>query len=180
MTDEIYFDTDCLSHFLRVKEQRILVALYSGRIAVPMIVYQELSSPLIKQYSLKTDIDILIKNKHVLLKKMEPESLVEEKYYEILYNTKTRIPGIGKGEASVMSFAFINQGVMASNNLKDVRDFVKEHQIKNLTTADILIEAFKMNVISRFDVNEIWHRMLKHGAKLPNQSFDEFEQLKEK
>ena len=42
MTEKYFFDTDCLSAFLWVREESVLAKLYSGRIILPAQVYNEL------------------------------------------------------------------------------------------------------------------------------------------
>jgi hypothetical protein len=55
MTDNLFFDTDCLSAFLWVGNENILVNLYGNRIIVPKQVYDELSRPFIPHLKQKTD-----------------------------------------------------------------------------------------------------------------------------
>ena len=43
MTNELFFDTDCLSAFLWINDTNILHELYGGKIVLPEPVYQELS-----------------------------------------------------------------------------------------------------------------------------------------
>lgn len=45
MIEKLFFDTDCISSFLWVKEENILFKLYSGRIILPKQVLNELSNP---------------------------------------------------------------------------------------------------------------------------------------
>ena len=45
MTEKLFFDTDCISSFLWVKEENILFKLYYGRIVLPKEVYVELLNP---------------------------------------------------------------------------------------------------------------------------------------
>ena len=47
MTDKLFFDTDCLSSFLWINQEGILLKLYPGRIILPKQVYNELSNPCI-------------------------------------------------------------------------------------------------------------------------------------
>lgn len=42
MTEKYFFDTDCLSAFLWVREESILAKLYAGKIILPAQVYNEL------------------------------------------------------------------------------------------------------------------------------------------
>lgn len=44
MTDDLFFDTDCLSAFFWINDTNILHELYGGRIVLPEPVYQELSN----------------------------------------------------------------------------------------------------------------------------------------
>jgi len=37
MTNKLFFDTDCISSFLWVKEENILIKLYPGRIVLPKL-----------------------------------------------------------------------------------------------------------------------------------------------
>jgi len=45
LTDSLFFDTDCLSAFLWVGNEDLLVKLYPGKVMIPQQVYNELSSP---------------------------------------------------------------------------------------------------------------------------------------
>lgn len=42
MTDIYFFDTDCISAFLWVRNESILAKLYPGRIVLPTQVYDEI------------------------------------------------------------------------------------------------------------------------------------------
>lgn len=56
MTDDLFFDTDCLSAFLWINDTNILHELYGGRIVLPEPVYQELSNPCIPHTGQRTDL----------------------------------------------------------------------------------------------------------------------------
>jgi hypothetical protein len=65
MTEQLFFDTDCLSSFLWVRRENILLQLYSGRIILPQQVFNELSNPIVphlksKVAALKANGDIEI------------------------------------------------------------------------------------------------------------------------
>lgn len=62
MTDDLFFDTDCLSAFLWINDTNILHELYGGRIVLPEPVYQELSNPCIPHIGQRTDL-LLVDNK---------------------------------------------------------------------------------------------------------------------
>ena len=56
MTDDLFFDTDCLSAFLWINDTKILHELYGGRIVLPEPVDQELSNPCIPHIGQRTDL----------------------------------------------------------------------------------------------------------------------------
>lgn len=55
MTDKYFFDTDCLSAFLWVRNENLLIKLYGGKIVLPQQVYSELSHPRIPHLKKLTD-----------------------------------------------------------------------------------------------------------------------------
>lgn len=55
MTNELFFDTDCLSAFLWINDTNLLEQLYGGKIIIPGPVYQELSNPSIPHIKRRAD-----------------------------------------------------------------------------------------------------------------------------
>ena len=55
MTDKLFFDTDCISAFLWVKEENILFKLYPGKIILPKPVFNELNNPSIPHIKRKVN-----------------------------------------------------------------------------------------------------------------------------
>ena len=62
MTEPLFLDTDCLSTFLIVQRENLVLQLYAGRIGIPMQVYLELR----KVPFMKTKIDALLNAKRVV------------------------------------------------------------------------------------------------------------------
>lgn len=73
-----------------------------------------------------------------------------------------------------MVLAKFNEGILASNNLRDVKKYTHEFNLKLITTADILIDAFTELYIDETEANKIWADMLKKQRKLPAASFSEY------
>jgi len=172
LTDTLFFDTDCLSAFLWVNDQSLLAELYSGKIVIPKQVYDELSNPRVTH--LKARIDTLLLNSDAELATI---LMGTEEY--ALYRTMTDNPepghiAIGKGEASALAMAKVRGGIVASNNLRDVKAYVKEFGLKLVTTGDILKEALEKGLISEEEGNSLWKDMLKKRRKLGYNSFSEF------
>lgn len=134
--DPIYFDTDCLSAFLWVKHEHVLHALYPGRLFIPYETYSEVS----RVPHLKVQTDSMIAN-HLL---QIEHILIDSKTYEIFSTLTTPKTGqivIGNGEAACIALAIINDGLLASNNLRDIAYYVRIYNLKLITSSSILESA---------------------------------------
>lgn len=172
MTEKMFFDTDCFSSFLWVGREDIILIKYKGRIVIPQYVYEEFCRPGVNQLRVKVDNMLAAK----LLLRMDIIFGSEEAK---LFRELTKMPRnghtvIGKGEASALVLAKFNEGILASNNLRDVKKYTHEFNLKLITTADILIDAFTDLYIDETEANKIWTDMLKKQRKLPAASFSEY------
>ena len=92
----LYFDTDCLSAFLWVKDESILTQLYPGRVMIPKQVYDELGSV----PHLQERIDILLGRNEVKLLEIEADTPAAELYAELTGSPRPGHAVIGRGEAA--------------------------------------------------------------------------------
>ena len=81
---------------------------------------------------------------------------------------------IGDGEASAIALAKIKNGILASNNFRDIKQYIDEFCLEYTTTGLILIDAYKRGIITEKQGNDIWEKMLKKRRKLGAQSFSEY------
>ena len=81
---------------------------------------------------------------------------------------------IGRGEASAIALAKVRGGVVASNNLRDVKSYVEEFGVELITTGDILKEALNRELITEAEGNSLWQNMLRKRRKLGYASFSEY------
>ena len=172
MTDSLYFDTDCLSSFLWVKEEHLLTSLYSGKMKIPQQVYNELSYPGTPQ--LKTRVDILISNGDAVIVSILTDTPEFSFYLKLTTSPDEGHIIIGKGEAAAIALASTSGGTVASNNLKDVAAYVSELSLRHITTGDILIKALGESLISEDEGNIIWSAMLAKKRKIGAASFTEY------
>lgn len=171
MTDKLFFDTDCISSFLWVGEENILFKLYSGRIILPKQVYDELSNPCVPHF--KRKVNQLCMSGDIFIKEIiigTEEYLI---YYELVRTSKGE-KAIGKGEAAVIALAKIYNGILASNNLKDVDKYVKKYELEHITTSDILVSALDKGCINEKTGNQIWKDMIERRRKLPTKTFTDY------
>lgn len=143
MTEKYFFDTDCLSAFLWVREESILAKLYAGRIILPAQVYNELK----KVPHLLARADTLKNNGDLLVESMEVGSV---EYKDYLQMTTAPEPGmriIGDGEAAGIAMVKQRGGTLASNNMRDIPPYVKKYSIDHVTTGDISLDMTGLRVL---------------------------------
>ena len=171
-TNPVFFDTDGVSAFLWVNEESLLCKLYPGRIVIPVPVYIELSNPCIRH--LKRRIDLLVNNNLATLRKLDVGTNEYSLYREMTISPRKGHAIIGNGEAAAIALAVQCGGIVASNNLRDVKSYVAEYDLRLFTTGDILKEALKRGIIDENAGNGIWSQMLSKKRKLGYGSFSQF------
>lgn len=73
-----------------------------------------------------------------------------------------------------MALAHLNDGIVASNNLSDVEEYIGNLDIELITSSMILSGAFEENIISEDDANILWDDMIDKGLILPKDSFSNY------
>lgn len=171
MTDSIFFDTDCICAFLWVNEVCLLEKIVDGKIMIPKPVYDEIDRPSIPH--LKRRVDLLLERGSAEIVYLSVDS---EEY--ALYRELTTFSGnnkvIGRGEAASISLAKTYDGILGSNNLKDVAYYVQKFSLEHKTTGDLLVEAYERGLITEAEGNAIWQAMLNKRRQIGAQSFTEY------
>ncbi|HHV17631.1 MAG TPA: hypothetical protein GXZ27_02050 [Thermoanaerobacterales bacterium] len=172
MTDKLFFDTDCISSFLWVKEENILLKLYPGRIVLPKQVFEELSNPSIPH--IRRKVNELFLNGEISTK----EILVGTEEFNLYYNLAISPPKgeklIGKGEAAAITLAKTYNGIIASNNLRDISKYVEKYGLEHVATGDILVAALNKGYIDEIIGNQIWTNMIRKKRMLPTATFTDY------
>jgi len=161
----VILDADFLSSFAWVNRLDILEGLYSKR----MIILEEVLGELSRVPHLLSRVKLSICNGHIKSEAMfadSPEALQLAKFLET--------GRYGSGEASCMAYLTQHDGVLASNNLSDVKDFCIQNKKRLLTTADVMYQAYEMNLVDLEEADKIWADMLSKRRKLPASSFSEY------
>ncbi|MBQ6813232.1 MAG: hypothetical protein IJP12_01200 [Methanobrevibacter sp.] len=165
-----FYDNDCLRCFITINDTSILEALFEN-IYVPFEVYDEFDRPNIQ--TLKERVDKLIEKGFVKILDFDSNSKEYNLFMELSSEYFTDKP-IGKGEAAVIAHAKKHNGIVASNNTKDVMPFVKKYNLKRITTGDILVMALKEELITEKEGNKIWSKMLKWNRWLNAEDFSSY------
>ncbi len=171
MTNDYFFDTDCLSAFLWIKDINILKELYGGCIVFPSPVFGELSNPAIPH--LKRRAEMLLEDKSARVQEIEVGTEVYQ-LYQSLIRGQDGYKQIGKGEAAGIAMAKVYNGVLASNNYKDIAPYIEKYKLKHVDTGMILVEALNKRIITEEQGNDIWARMIAKNRKLPSNSFTDY------
>lgn len=174
LTEPLFFDNDCLSAFLWVDYESILVKLYPGRILIPIQVYKELSDPglnLVK--GLKAQVNALVKRGQASIVKINVGTPMYDLFFKLTQDPDPGHKSIDDGEAAAIALAKEQGGILASNNLKDISNYVREFGLKHVTTGAIMKEAMAAGLIDEVQGNVIWQKMLARRRKLGYQSFSD-------
>lgn len=175
MTEPLFFDTDCLSSFLWVDEEKILSKLFMGRIVIPKEVYDELSHPAVNRVKgLKVQLDAMVKREEATIETIMVGTEAYKLYRKLINNPDPGHVIIGKGEAAAITLAKEHRGILASNNLRDISQYVKEYGLINFKTGDILKMALDASYIIEAQGNDIWLNMLRRRRKLGYPTFSDY------
>lgn len=170
MTEPLFLDTDCLSTFLIVQRENLVLHLYAGRIGIPQQVYAELG----KVAFLKGRVDALLKANRVLIYQIAAGSEPGDLYLKL---TSAPEPGhkiIGSGEAAAIVLTRQYDGILGSNNMRDILPYIALYHLQHRTSADIMVEALEQRLISEGQGNAIWREMRQRNRKMPAETFSDF------
>ena len=168
----VFYDTDCLECFLFVDAGHILEKLFT-KIVIPEQVYNELmdnnTPPIVKTNFNK------LKNGFVETRQIQ---FMSQEYttYNLIKKGFWSQTGkcCGDGESAAIALAYLNNGIVASNNLSDVEEYIGSLDIELITSSMILSKAVEKGIVSENDANGLWKGMIKEGIDLPKNSFKEY------
>jgi predicted nucleic acid-binding protein len=170
MTEPLFLDTDCLSTFLVVGHENLILQLYAGRIGIPEQVYAELR----KVSFMKNKVDTLLKANKVMLYQIVVGTDPGALYIKMTTSPDKGYKIIGSGEAAAIVLAKQHNGILGSNNMRDILPYIQLFTLKHRTSATIMVEALEQHLISEGQGNVIWRDMLQRNRKLPADTFTEF------
>ena len=172
MTKDIFIDTDCISAFLWVGNESLLAQLYPGCIVMPKPVYDEIDKPNLSW--MKDRVDSMIQAGALTVVELTAGTEEFELYYKMTENPDKGHKIIGYGEASSIALAKAKSGIVASNNFRDILSYFEEFSLEYITTADILVDAYRRGIIDENQGNVIWEKMLKKKRRLGAASFSDY------
>lgn len=115
----------------------------------------------------------MISNKDASIKTIDAGT-EEYKLYTSLVRGKKGQKSIGRGEASGIALAKTYNGILASNNYKDIAPYIEKYNLRHIDTGQILVEVLRKELITESAGNDIWKKMLEKKRKLPENTFSEY------
>ncbi|CAM4322086.1 hypothetical protein L1N85_15290 [Paenibacillus alkaliterrae] len=167
------FDTDCISSFLWANKLDILYQLYAGQIFIPSQVEDELNR--LSRFSHHKWIPELL-SAEIAVNRIHKIDIIlgtDEGNEFIRLTSANGHKPLGKGEAAVISWARFRGGTVASNNLRDVKQYCSDNDLGLISTDDILCIAHNHGIIDDAEANSIWTLMTSKNRKLPPYGFSE-------
>lgn len=168
MSGDVFYDTDCLSCFVSIDDVSILRSLFK-KIIIPYDVYIEFS----RIFILKERVDRLVDEGFIEVADFDIDSKTYE-FFTKLRNGKLTGRKIGNGEAAAIALAVENNGILASNNTKDVIEAVEIYNLTRIKTGDILVKAFNQGIINKRQGDEIWKKMINQNRFLTEKTFSKY------
>ena len=172
MIKTLFFDIDCLCAFLWVGYEGLLPQLYPGRIIIPRPVYTELCNPRIPH--LRSRTDALLRRKQAAVQELHIDSAEYGTYFQLTEAPEKGHPLIGSGEAAAISLAKQYNGIVASNNLRDISSYISEFSLEHITVGIILVNACHNGLITEEGGNTIWAQMLARRRRLGAPTFTDY------
>ena len=169
----IFYDADFLICFLTIGETSILKKAFN-EIIVPKQVFKELTRKKTPKIVKETIIN-LRDSGFVKVPVIKSNSRVNMAYRAIkngYWHEDFR--RLGKGESSALAFAIEEEGVIASNNFDDIKDYVDKYELPLLTTSYFLALVFDEGIIDYDEASDLYERMIEEGRKMPCSNFEEY------
>ena len=161
----ILIDADVVSHFITGGEVTILPAVFPGNpIYILDKVYAELQQW--PSSAMQREVGLLISNRILQLMDFPEENDEIKREYFWIKNMQFR----GDGESACLAVARFNKNVLASSNLRDIKNYCTMHKIDYLTTMDFLCEALRKGIFTTERCNTFIGKVLSAGSKLPVKS----------
>jgi len=169
----IVFDTDCISSFLWVRSIDLVVqAMADCTLLVPSQVIAEFGELMrLPDYRFVPQLmHDHIRRGHFQTMDMLAADAVADEYFRLTQASRKPRP-LGPGEAAVLSYARLQDGTVASNNLRDVRAYCEQYHMGLITTADIMCHAVAQGIMTVAEGEDLWKGMKARRRRLPDGDF---------
>ncbi len=123
---------------------------------------------------MKNKVDALLNANRVMLYQIIAGTDAGYLYLKLTEHPDQGYKIIGSGEAAAIVLTKEYNGILGSNNMRDILPYIKSFNLQHRTSADIMIEALDHHLINEGQGNVIWRDMLQRNRKLPTDTFTQF------
>lgn len=164
----ILLDCDVIIHFTKAGKQLLLPKIFPNR----FVILDKVKAELDKRKKSMVALDNFIEWSKIEVIPF-PKDILIIKEYAILKQT------MGDGEAACMAVAKHTKDYIASSNLKDIKKYCDTFGIIYLTTMDILLEAYRSNILTESECDAFIKEVKEKNSKLIDNvnSIVEYEQM---
>lgn len=163
----ILLDADVVIHLSKCDLLVLLHKLYQGRVVILDEVYNEIKG------DARVKLDNLINFSWVKI--YTPSTQNKQRIILEYAQIKKRYPNIGMGEAYCMSVAKLDDSIIASSNLKDIKTYCLENNIEYITTIEILHFAFEKKLLNESEFDLALSNIISKGSIMPCKSLQEYQ-----
>jgi predicted nucleic acid-binding protein len=166
---KILLDSDVIRHFIKGQKLQLLFSLYGNHLVFIDVVKNELfrSKQIVNHIS-----NFISFNKIQVLP--FPTDIIE-----ILKEFSRLKKRYGDGESACMAVAKYQKHIIASSNLRDIKQYCEENKIVYITTMDILLDALDKEILTEDECNRFISQVKKRNSKLPVDTIDEYKKMRE-
>ena len=171
---DIYFDSDFLISFLCFDEDyfNIVNSIFSGcNYIIPKEVLTELEK---KDDIVLKRVNEMLETGVLTLYTIDVSDIPTATVAFMLQQRRKRCKKMGSGEAAAIALASTKRGVLASNNMRDVADYVDLQKVTHITTSRVIQKAYVDGLITIDKARSLWIKQTTRGSKMPDDSFDQF------
>lgn len=171
MTKIVFFDTDCISSFLWTNTENLLIHCFGNDMIIPRQVYNEIS----KVPHLLQKIDLMVTNGNLIIGDILINTDENALYLDMTDHRRGRsLPLIGRGEAAAIVLTKKNNGILASNNFRDVSHYVQLYKLKHISTSNIIHRVVNERIITITEADNIWTKMIEKRRRLPFATYSDY------
>jgi hypothetical protein len=166
----ILIDADVVSHFVLAGEANNLKKIFPNN---PICLLDKVHAELQRWPSdkLRSEISILIGKKIIRLIEFPEDNEIIKKEYLWIKSMLFK----GEGESACLAVARYNKNILASSNLKDIKNYCTTHKIDYLTTMDFLCGALHAGIFDEKRCDAFIKKVLDSRSKLPVKTMREYQ-----
>lgn len=165
----ILADADVVSHFITAGEADSLHLIFPGN---PIHVLDKVHAELQNWKSTAVGnivADLLRKKRLTLIDFPDDNEEIKKEYFWI-----KKMQFKGDGESACLAVARYNKNILASSNLKDIKNYCTMHKIDYLTTMDFLCHALANKIFDVARCDAFLQKVIAAGGKLPVKNMKDY------